>query len=230
ARRVFRLRPARRLEQGPRRALDRPTDGAYAAVAAPRRALRRRRHVRRVGLRGATWARGHNPCRRQADRRGVPGGGCPRGSGAATPHGVRRHPLTGTPMRTAARPLHFAGCVELRQTLDVHAHDERELVSRIAEVPPDSIYFHTFGYFLRHHPPTTAYGNDFARWAALEIGDRALAERLAVVDPFAFPRLDALRDHLAAILGDHLQRHAAGGRLEVSRGLHFQRPHILEVA
>jgi Family of unknown function (DUF5752) len=132
-------------------------------------------------------------------------------------------------MRTAARPLHFAGCVELRQTLDVHAHDERELVSRIAEVPPDSIYFHTFGYFLRHHPQTTAYGNDFARWAALEIGDRALAERPAVVDPFAFPRLDALRDHLAAILGDHLQRHAAGGRLEFDRAFHFQRSHIVEV-
>jgi len=132
-------------------------------------------------------------------------------------------------MRTAARPLHFAGCVELRQTLDVHAHDERELMSRIAEVPADSIYFHTFGYFLRHHPQTTAYGNDFARWAALEIGDRALAERLAVVDPFAFPRLDALRDHLLAILGDHLQRHAVGGHLEFDRAFHFQRSHIVEV-
>ena len=103
-------------------------------------------------------------------------------------------------MRTAAHPLRFAGCIELRQTLDVHAHDERELMARIAEVPADSVYFHTFGYFLRHHPLTTAYGNDFARWAALEIGDRALAERLAVVDPFAFPTVEALREHLVTIL------------------------------
>jgi hypothetical protein len=132
-------------------------------------------------------------------------------------------------MRTAARPLHFAGCVELRQTLDVHAYDQRELMSRIAEVPPDSIYFHTFGYFLRHHPQTTAYGNDFARWAAIEIGDRALAERLAVVDPFGFPRLDALRDHLVAILDDHLQRHTVGGRVEFDRAFHFQRSNIVEV-
>src|SRR5262249_61425500 len=95
--------------------------------------------------------------------------------------------------------------------------------------PADSIYFHTFGYFLRHHPQTTAYGNDFARWAALEIGDRALDERLAVVDPFAFPRLDALRDHLMAILGDHLQRHAVRGHLELDRAFHFQRSHIVEV-
>src|SRR2546422_1586146 len=86
-------------------------------------------------------------------------------------------------MRTAVHPFLFVGCVELRQTLDMHALDERELMHRVAEVPADSVFFHTFGYFLRHRPFTTAYGNDFARWAALEIGDRALAERLAVVDP-----------------------------------------------
>src|SRR5574341_759784 len=88
-------------------------------------------------------------------------------------------------MRTAARPFLFMGCVELRQTLDVHALDERELMHRLGEVPEDSVFFHTFGYFLRHRPFTTAYANDFARWAAVEIFDRTLAERLAVVDPFA---------------------------------------------
>src|SRR2546422_1067862 len=31
-------------------------------------------------------------------------------------------------MRTAARPFLFVGCVELRQTLDMHALDERELI------------------------------------------------------------------------------------------------------
>src|SRR2546425_5613432 len=62
-------------------------------------------------------------------------------------------------MRTAAHPFLFVGCVELRQTLDMHALDERELMHRVAEVPADSVFFHTFGYFLRHRPFTTAYGN-----------------------------------------------------------------------
>src|SRR5256885_16224765 len=66
-------------------------------------------------------------------------------------------------MRTAAHPFLFVGCVELRQTLDMHALDERELMHRLEEVPADSVFFHTFGYFLRHRPFTTAYGNDFAR-------------------------------------------------------------------
>ena len=129
----------------------------------------------------------------------------------------------------AAPPFRFTGCVELRQTLDVHALDERELMHRIAEVPADSIFFHTFGYFLRHRTFTTAYGNDFARWAAVEIGDAALAERLAVVDPFAFSTLEALREHLVTILQDHLRGREAERRLEFDRGFHFQQSHIVEV-
>jgi Family of unknown function (DUF5752) len=129
----------------------------------------------------------------------------------------------------AAPPFRFTGCVELRQTLDVHALDERELMHRIGEVPADSIFFHTFGYFLRHRAFTTAYGNDFARWVGLEIGDHALAERLAVVDPFAFSTLEALREHLVTILQDHLRGREAEGRMEFDRGFHFQQSHIVEV-
>jgi len=131
--------------------------------------------------------------------------------------------------RTATRPFRFNGCVELRQTLDVHALDERELMHRIAEVPPASIFFHTFGYFLHHRVFTTAYGNDFARWAALEIGDHALAERLAVVDPFAFSTLEELREHLVTIVQDHLRGREAEGRVEFDRGFHFQQSYIVEV-
>jgi hypothetical protein len=131
--------------------------------------------------------------------------------------------------RTAGRPFRFAGCVELRQTLDVHALDERELMNRIAEVPPGAIFFHTFGYFLRHRAFTTAYGNDFARWAAVEIGDHALAERLAVVDPFAFSSVEELREHLVTILKDHLRGREAEGRVQFDRGFHFQQSQIVEV-
>lgn len=131
--------------------------------------------------------------------------------------------------RTATRPFRFAGCVELRQTLDVHALDERELMNRIAEVPAGSIFFHTFGYFLRHRAFTTAYGNDFARWAALEVGDRALAERLAVVDPFSFTTVEALREYLVTILQEHLRGREAEGRVEFDRGFHFQQSHVVEV-
>jgi hypothetical protein len=96
-------------------------------------------------------------------------------------------------------------------------------------VPAGSIFFHTFGYFLRHRTFTTAYGNDFARWAAVEIGDHALAERLAVVDPFGFSTIEQLREHLVTILQDHLRGREAERRVEFDRGFHFQQSHVVEV-
>src|SRR5207247_2431420 len=131
--------------------------------------------------------------------------------------------------RTAGRPLRFVGCCRRRQTRASEARDARELMHRLAEVPADSVFFHTFGYFLRARPFTTAYGNDFARWAAVEIGDRTLAERLAVVDPFAFATVEALREHLVTILQDHLRLHGGDPRVEFDRAFHFQRSHIVEV-
>jgi hypothetical protein len=132
-------------------------------------------------------------------------------------------------VRVATNPFVFIGCVELRQALDRYALDERELMDRLEEVPAGSIFYHTHGYFLRHRPLTTAYGNDFARWVAVEVRDQALAERLAVVDPFEFPDLEALREELVSIIHDHLRRLAAVPRAGAGRAFHFQQSHIIPV-
>jgi hypothetical protein len=129
----------------------------------------------------------------------------------------------------AAHPFVFIGCVELRQALDRQAVDERELMDRLEEVPPGSIFYHTHGYFLRHRPLTTAYGNDFARWVAVEVRDQALAERLAVVDPFEYSELEALREDLVTIVQDHLRRLGTVPRAEAGRVFHFQQSHIVQV-
>lgn len=132
-------------------------------------------------------------------------------------------------MKTAESPFTFIGCVELRQALDKHARDERELMDRLEEVPAGSVFYHTHGYFLRHRPVTTAYGNDFARWAAVEVRDQALAERLAVVDPFEYPNLEDLREELVTIVNDHLRRLAWVPRVEFGQAFHFQQSHIVEI-
>lgn len=132
-------------------------------------------------------------------------------------------------MKTAESPFTFIGCVELRQALDKHARDERELMDRLEEVPDGSVFYHTHGYFLRHRPVTTAYGNDFARWAAVEVRDQALAERLAVVDPFEYPNLEDLREELVTIVNDHLRRLSWVPRVEFGQTFHFQQSHIVEI-
>jgi hypothetical protein len=130
---------------------------------------------------------------------------------------------------TAAAPFVFTGCVEVRQALQRTAIDERELMDRLEEVPAGSISYHTHGYFLRHRPITTAYGNDFAAWVAVQVRDQALSERLAVVNPFEFPSLEALREELVTVVQDHLRRLRTVPRVESGEPFHFQQSYIVEV-
>lgn len=125
-------------------------------------------------------------------------------------------------------PFVFSACVEVRQALDRYAHDARELMERLEGAPDDSVFFHVHGYFLRHRPVTTAYGNDFARWAAVELADMALAERLAVVDPFQHDSLPALREELVTIIHGHL-RGGTTPRVEFQRAFHFQQSRMVPV-
>jgi hypothetical protein len=129
----------------------------------------------------------------------------------------------------AAPPFQFIGCVELRQALDHRARDERELLDRLEDVPSGSIFYHTHGYFLRHRPMTTAYGNDFAAWVAVQVRDQVLAERLAVINPFETASLEDLREELMSVVHDHLLRLSTIPRVEFGEAFHFQQSHIVEV-
>jgi len=132
-------------------------------------------------------------------------------------------------MGSEKHPFVFIGCVELRQSVERRAMDERELMDRLEEVPLGSVFYHTHGYFLRHRPITTAYGNDFATWAAVQVRDQVLAERLAVVNPFEFATLEVLREELVTVIDDHLARLSNVPRVEFGEPFYFQQSHIVEV-
>lgn len=130
---------------------------------------------------------------------------------------------------TTIAPFQFTGCVEVRQALDHRARDERELLDRLEDVPAGSVFYHTHGYFLRHRPVTTAYGNDFAAWIAVHVRDQVLAERLAVINPFEVASLEDLREELMSTVHDHLLRLSTVPRVEFGEIFHFQQSHIVEV-
>ena len=130
---------------------------------------------------------------------------------------------------TTTAPFQFIGCVEVRQALDHRARDERELLDRLEDVPAGSVFYHTHGYFLRHRPVTTAYGNDFAAWVAGHVRDQVLAERLAVINPFEIASLEDLREELMSTIHDHLLRLSTVPRVEFGDVFHFQQSHIVEV-
>ncbi len=127
------------------------------------------------------------------------------------------------------RAFEFIGCVELREMLGRIAWDERELLIGIEEVPTDSIHFHSHSYFLRSRYLGAPYPNDFATWAAIQVRDRVLGERLAVIDPFDYGDLERLRTELVSIIDDHLASLQMIPRVVYGEPFDFMRSTIIEI-
>jgi hypothetical protein len=121
------------------------------------------------------------------------------------------------------------GCWTLREMLGRRAYDEQELLDALDEVPADSIYAHTHGHLLRHKYIAGPYPNDFATWAASEVRDRVLGEKLAVVDPFEFPDLEAVRAELISLIDDHLRSIRSVPRVVFGEPFDFMQSRVLEV-
>ena len=132
-------------------------------------------------------------------------------------------------MTQVRTPFEFIGCIELLENLGRTARDERELIELLEQVPAGSVFYHAFGFFLRHRFFVGPYANDFATWVAIQVRDRLLGERLAVVDPFEFTDLEQLREELMSIIDDHLSRLPTVPRVDYGEPFHFLQSHLIEV-
>src|SRR5512145_2966256 len=80
----------------------------------------------------------------------------------------------------------------------------RELWDRIAACGADVLYHHFCETTLRPTFDDPDYRNDFAVWSKLYLGDRVLAERLGVLDPYAESGMEELRAATLDIIDDRL--------------------------
>ncbi len=125
--------------------------------------------------------------------------------------------------------FHFMGCIEIEELLGKKADDEQELLELIEEVPIDSIYYHTHSYFLRHLYISGAYPNDFANWAAVQVRDRILGEKLAVVTPSGEKSLEDIRSELIEIIDLHLSIIKIVPSVVYGQPFYFMQSRIIEV-
>ena len=123
----------------------------------------------------------------------------------------------------------FVACSELIQILGLRADDERELAETLEEVSLDCIHYHTHGHFLRHGFVGAPYPNDFATWAAIQVRDRVLGERLAMVSPLDFATLEELREEILTIIDDHLSDLSIVPRVVFGEPFDFMQSRIVEV-
>jgi hypothetical protein len=132
-------------------------------------------------------------------------------------------------VRVTKAPFAFVGCTELVEILGAKADDELQLMHLLEEVPVDSIYYHTHAYFLRHQYLMGPYPNDFATWAATQVRDRMLGERLGVIDPYDFDTLEDLREALVTVVEDHLSKIQVIPRVEYGTPFYFMQSRLVEV-
>ena len=131
--------------------------------------------------------------------------------------------------RVARAPFHFLGCWELREMLGRRVFDERELLEQLEEVPLESVYYHTHTCLLRERTVAGAYPNDFATWAAIQVRDRVLGEKLGIIDPLAVPDLESLRVEVVSLIDDHLSQIGSVPRVIFGEPFYFMQARVLEI-
>jgi hypothetical protein len=80
----------------------------------------------------------------------------------------------------------------------------RELRERIAVCGENVLFHHFCETTLRATFDNPDYRNDFAVWSKLYLGDRVLAERLGILDPYSFPSLGDLRAATLDVIDERL--------------------------
>jgi len=101
------------------------------------------------------------------------------------------------------KPFEFMECVTILKATGKKARNIHELRTLIALISDESLFHHTYQYFLKGH--ILEYTNDLAHWVAESLEERALSERLSNVDPFAFKDISSLRQELLKEIDDFME-------------------------
>ena len=96
----------------------------------------------------------------------------------------------------------FKQCVSIVKSTGKKAGSLSELRKLISKVGDESIFHHVYQYFLKGR--ILEYTNDFAQWAGESLEERALAERLACIDPYTLKSVNEVRMELLSEIDDFL--------------------------
>ena len=80
----------------------------------------------------------------------------------------------------------------------------RELRERLLQSPVECLFHHFCETVIRPTFDDPEFRNDFAVWAARDLRDRVLAERLGIINPYLLSNLEELRQLVVEIIDDHL--------------------------
>jgi small-conductance mechanosensitive channel len=131
--------------------------------------------------------------------------------------------LYGHPLKRASKPFQFNSLLHLTELTGLKAHNLKEFVDILKNVPDSIIYYHTHHFLEQHFYLTPEPANDFATWASNSLGDEMLGERLASVDTMGFSSLSTLRDRIVSIIEEYLVQSGVNRWVIAGQEFHFMK-------
>jgi hypothetical protein len=118
--------------------------------------------------------------------------------------------MGGEDMERIAVPFEFKQCITLLKATGLKARNLDQLMEAIAVIGEESIFHHTYEYFLKER--VFEYTNDFAHWAGESLEESTLAEQLSNIDPYEFDDLAELRQRLTTVIEGYLKLFPEAGQ------------------
>lgn len=101
-------------------------------------------------------------------------------------------------------PFALRDCALVAQSTGFKAQTLAEFNDSLARVEAPSIYHHFWGRFLAPRFSEPEYSNDFASWVYRALHEKALAERLSMINPTAFEAIEQIREEVVECIAAHL--------------------------
>jgi len=124
-------------------------------------------------------------------------------------------------------PFAVKDCALIAIATGEQAQTLRELRDRLETTSTSCIYYHFWGGLLRARFDDPEYQNDFAVWAYRSLHDKALAERLALINPTDYHYLEDLRRELIDSIEERLDESEYVPWAKSSQRFHFVRSQIV---
>ncbi len=125
-------------------------------------------------------------------------------------------------------PFNITDCALIVIATGEKAYNLRELHDRLQRMEDSGImYFHFWDGLLRPDFVDPEYQNDFASWAYHDLHDRKLAERLSILNPGIFKKMDALRMRVIEIIEDRMDEEDFEPRVDAENPFFLMRSQMV---
>ncbi len=101
-------------------------------------------------------------------------------------------------------PFQLRDCALVAQSTGFKAQTLAEFHDSLGRVDAASIYHHFWGRFLAPRFSEPEYSNDFASWVYRALHEKALAEKLSMINPTALGAIEDIREEVVECIAEHL--------------------------